>query len=339
MLEITFFGIALVATIAGIVVFRRYGRALKMIDIPNERSAHSSPTLRGGGVVIVAVCLVLYAAASLVGLGPINWSYIAGAIVVAAVSWIDDATGLLARVKFLAHSSAAIILMAGSGVITTMYLPGCGPVAFPAVISYVITFLWLTWMVTVFNFMDGIDGLAGAQAVIAGIGWAAMGLWLGDTALYIFAGVVAFSSLGFLLFNWHPARLFMGDVGSAFLGYTFAAMPQLASDADSDKRAWLFTAAVSFVLLFAFDMAFTFTRRLLRGEKAWRPHREHLYQRLVLAGWAHSSVSLLYGGFGSLLVLAFIGSLATGGTWTLLLLLTYSVIPLTVVFLALRKKV
>ena len=339
MLEISFFLTALVATIAGILAFRRYAPALGMIDVPNERSSHSSPTLRGGGVVIATVCLVLYIGASLVGLGPINWSFVAGAVVVAVVSVIDDGTGLRAQIKFLAHCAAAVLLVAGSGPMGSVLVPGFGPVVFPTGAAYALTFLWVAGMITVYNFMDGIDGIAGSQAVIAGVGWAALGLWFGDPMLYIFAGVIACSGVGFLLFNWPPASLFMGDVGSAFLGYTFAAMPLLASVPGARKSPWMFTAAVSFMLLFAFDMAFTFTRRLLRSEKAWQPHREHLYQRLVLSGWSHSSVSALYAALALLVTAACLLAVTMGGSAVLLLLFLYAVLPLAMTFLTFRKNV
>jgi Fuc2NAc and GlcNAc transferase len=338
MLETTFFGIALVATVAGIALFRRYGSALGTLDIPNERSSHTTPTLRGGGIVIVAVSLLLFIGLSATGLGRANWPFVAGALIVAVVSWIDDGFSLPAWVRFIAHSGAAVMLIGGAGPLTGLALPGFGSVIFAPWISYGLTFLWIVWMINAYNFMDGIDGIAGAQGVVAGVAWAAVGLWLSDPAAYIFAGVIAFVSLGFLIHNWSPARVFMGDVGSAFLGYTFAAMP-LIVEADPDRRPWLFTAAISFVWMFVFDTVFTLVRRLSKKEKVWLAHRKHIYQRLVISGWGHGTVSLIYGGLSLLVSAAFIAAFVFGGIAVPLLFFIYALAPAGVAFPAFRKKV
>lgn len=337
MTEILFFGIAFIATFVGIVVFRRYGNAAGMLDIPNERSSHSAPTLRGAGIVIVIVCLSLYIAAAFSSGSEINWSYFIGASIVAAVSWIDDLRGLGMLFRLIVHGVVAAVLIAGSGPITEVYVPGFSYISFGPV-SYIFTFLWVVWMITAYNFMDGIDGIAGAQAVVAGAGWSTVGFLLGGPLIFCFGGIIAFSSLGFLIHNWHPARVFMGDVGSAFLGFTFAAMP-LMSSGQQEKSAWLLTAGLSFLWLFLFDTVFTFGRRLLRGIKAWLPHREHLYQRLVISGLGHGAVSLLYAGLTLAVAGVFIAAFIFGGIFKLLLVLTYVAVPSVVIFFAFRKKV
>lgn len=338
MLEIIFFGTALVLTVAGVAVFRRYGSAIGTFDIPNERSSHTSPTLRGGGLVIVVVCLALYVGSSAAVGARTDWAFVAGAVIVAAVSWIDDAVSLPAIVRFIAHSAAAVILIAGSGALTGIHVPAFGPVAFGPLLSSAVTFFWIVWMINAYNFMDGIDGIAGAEGVVAGIGWAAMGIWLGDKGLYIFAGVLAFSCLGFLFHNWHPARVFMGDVGSAFLGYTLAAVPLIAN-ADQEKTQFLFTAAISFVWLFLFDTVFTFVRRLVKKEKVWLAHRNHIYQRLVIRGWGHATVTALYTGLSMFVAGASLTAFVVAGNATPLALFSYAVAPTLVAFPAFRKKV
>lgn len=338
MQEIIFFGIALVATILGIAAFRRYGGALGTLDVPNERSSHTVPTLRGGGLVIVAVSLLLYIALAPAGLGQTNWAFVAGAVLVAAVSWIDDRFDLPAWVRLIAHGAAAAIVIAGSGTLNGFYIPGIGSAPMIPWISYPVTFLWIVGMINSYNFMDGIDGIAGAQSTVAGLAWAAMCIWLGDAGTYIFMGVVAFSSLGFLFHNWSPARVFMGDVGSAFLGYTFAALP-LIVETDSGLRPMLFAAAVSFVWLFVFDTVFTFVRRVWRKEKVWLAHRQHIYQRLVISGWSHAAVSLIYAGLTTLVFASFIATVVFAGNAVPLLFLTYALVPVVVTFPLLRKKV
>lgn len=338
MLEIIFFGTALIATIAGIALFRRHGLAVGTLDVPNERSSHTLPTLRGGGLVIVLVCLSLYFAVSFTGAGEINWSFVFGAVIVAAVSWIDDKYSLPAWVKFIAHSASAAVLIAGSSPLTGIFVPAIGQLVLHELILQVFAFFWVVWMINAYNFMDGIDGIAGAQGVVAGIGWAAVSLWTGDGGTYLLAGVIVFACLGFLFHNWSPAHVFMGDVGSAFLGYTFAALPLIAQKTGDESR-WLLTAAASFVWLFVFDTVFTFVRRVLKGEKVWIAHRQHLYQTLVILGWGHGAVSAMYAGLTLLLVAAFLAAFTLGGIAEPLLLLTYIALPAAVIFLVFRKKV
>jgi SAM-dependent methyltransferase len=170
----------------------------------------------------------------------------------------------------------------------------------------VLTLLWIVGLTNAYNFMDGIDGIAGCQAAIAGMGWCALGGWSGLPLVTVLGLLLAASSLGFLIHNWPPAKIFMGDVGSTFLGYSLAVLPILA--AQSDPR--LAVAGVLLVWPSVFDASFTFLRRLRRGENVFAAHRSHLYQRLVITGLSHRWVSSLYG------ALALIG-LALACAWTL----------------------
>jgi UDP-N-acetylmuramyl pentapeptide phosphotransferase/UDP-N-acetylglucosamine-1-phosphate transferase len=162
-----------------------------------------------------------------------------------------------------------------------------------------------------YNFMDGIDGIAAGQALIAAVGWSLLAWATQSMTVFPFAVVLGGSALGFLVHNWSPASVFMGDVGSAFLGYTFAALPLLArSPRTSAANDPLPLLALLFVWPFVFDSFFTFLRRLSRREHIFSPHRSHLYQRLVLAGYSHATTSLLY------LSLAGVG-VAIGLAWVL----------------------
>ena len=157
----------------------------------------------------------------------------------------------------------------------------------------IITFLWIVGLTNAYNFMDGIDGIAGGQAVVAGLGWATIG-WLNNVPLVFALGLfICASSLGFLGHNWPPAHIFMGDVGSAFLGYTFAILPLLHNNATMPLVGLLL------VWPFVFDTVFTFVRRLLKGENVFSAHRSHLYQRLVIAGYSHQRVALTYIGLAA----------------------------------------
>jgi UDP-N-acetylmuramyl pentapeptide phosphotransferase/UDP-N-acetylglucosamine-1-phosphate transferase len=158
-----------------------------------------------------------------------------------------------------------------------------------------LTFLWIVGLTNAYNFMDGIDGIAGSQAVVVGLGWSLLG-WLGQQPHLCAMGLMLTgASLGFLLHNWPPARIFMGDVGSAFLGYTFAVLPLMTAHVPhADSRLALIGALLLWP--FIFDSAFTFVRRATRGENVLAAHRSHLYQRLVISGRTHLFVTTLYAG-------------------------------------------
>lgn len=339
MLELAIFAVALIATIGGIAVFKRIGLSKRLLDVPNERSSHETPTPKGGGLIVVTVCLLLYIVAATVGNSTIRWSYIVGAVLIAVVSWLDDVYDLSAFIRLIVHGIAAVVVILGCGAITTIYVPIVGSPIELGWIGQVITFVWIVWLINAYNFMDGIDGIAGIQAVVAGIAWAVCGYLVEDNTLYLFGGVIAFSSLGFLVHNWPPASIFLGDVGSAFLGFTFACMPLLFGSTGSVAASWLAVATLAFTWIFVVDAVLTFIRRSLKGEKVWIAHRQHLYQQLVIGGWSHGSVSLLYGTVGSLVAAAFFTAFAFRGNWEALLVFVLVGSAGLVAVLASRKKV
>jgi UDP-N-acetylmuramyl pentapeptide phosphotransferase/UDP-N-acetylglucosamine-1-phosphate transferase len=270
------------------------GRRIKQnrYAMPNERSLHSEPVPYGGGLLIAIICIVAYLPISYFVLNTFSWGYFTGALLITLISYIDDVYRLGTPVRLAVHSVAAILVIVDLGTWHGITMLGGLQMGNWA---YVLTFIWIVWMVNAYNFMDGIDGLAGLQSVIAGVGWLSLGYLLDMPALYLFAGAIAASSLGFLIHNWPPAQIFMGDVGSAFLGFTFAVLPLLARHM-ADK-AWdlLPIAAVLFVWFFLFDSATTRLRLLLRGANVVAAHREHLFQRLVTSGLSHRQVTIVYG--------------------------------------------
>jgi UDP-N-acetylmuramyl pentapeptide phosphotransferase/UDP-N-acetylglucosamine-1-phosphate transferase len=145
--------------------------------------------------------------------------------------------------------------------------------------------------------------------------------------------------LGFLVHNWHPARIFLGDVGSAFLGFTFAVIPLLAGAEHSGKSAPLPLIGVLLVWLFVFDTGLTFFSRLIRRQKVWTPHREHLYQRLIISGFSHSAVSLLYGVLSITIVLSLILAMALRGHFEMILLALIVVETVGLVIFASTRKI
>ena len=300
--------LALVLSYLGVAVLRRWAERRQILDIPNERSSHTLPIPRGGGIAIVFFSLIGFIV--IWQFNPI-WpfsvflTYLVGGVLIAAVSCLDDFHSLPNRIRFAAHSLCAILAILGFGYFRSISIPFLGQLHL-GWIGLLVTFLWIVGLTNAYNFMDGIDGIAGGEGVIAGLGWALLG-WVTDEQLVCILGILlATTSLGFLGHNWPPARIFMGDVGSAFLGYTFAILAVIA--AQKDPRLAL--AGGLLVWPFVFDTTFTFLRRLRNGENVFAAHRSHLYQRLVTAGYSHRFVTLLYiglSGAGAILAL----------TWTL----------------------
>jgi Fuc2NAc and GlcNAc transferase len=256
-----------------------------LLDRPNLRSSHRDATPRGGGVALVAAVV-----ASLSVTYP-RWTpgagagaLFGGAVVIALVGLRDDRAGLMPLPKFALQLVAAALCVSGTGGLRRLPLPppldvALGPVGIPLAV------LWIVAVINFYNFLDGIDGLAGIQGAVTGLGVA----WAGWHPLATVIGAaVSAACVGFLMFNWHPARIFMGDVGSGFLGYTFATLPLLAAPAGREE-AVLFVGMS--LWLFLADASLTLGRRLARGARWHEAHREHLYQRLVILGSSQASVA------------------------------------------------
>ena len=285
--------VAAILTAGLIPALDRWARASgRLLDRPNDRSSHRVPTPRVGGAAIVVAVFAGLALAGAIGAPPVPRPGLlaAGALAIATMSLLDDLRSLPVLVRLAGHA-----LVAGGVVIDVGPWPVHALLDRLPLVSMVVGALWIVGLVNAYNFMDGIDGLAGSQAVVAGAGWAILGVVTGAPELTGPALALAAASAAFLAFNWHPARVFMGDTGSAFLGYAFAVMP--VAIAPSPR---VFAAAALFVWPFIFDAAFTFVRRLARGENVVRAHRSHLYQRLISTGLSHRQVSLTYLGLGTL---------------------------------------
>lgn len=293
-------GVALFSFSIGALV-RRYAGVLRLIDVPNERSSHSTLTPRGGGLGIVMATVLGLASARLLDIALPAAAFlvlIGGGVMVAVVSLIDDLRGVRPPIRLGVHFAAGGMVLVFGGVLFAVDVPSIGHL-YLGWVGVPLILLWVAGMANAFNFMDGVDGLAGSQAVIAAGTWAVAGWYLERGDLMTIGVLLAAASAGFLIHNWSPARLFMGDVGSAFLGYSLAAVPLLA-DA---PRAPLAFSGVVVLWPFVFDPAYTLIRRASRGENLFLAHRSHLYQRLVAAGWRHQSVCLLY------VLIAFAGSI------------------------------
>lgn len=249
------------------------GVGRKIQDVPNARSLHKAPVPRIGGAGLMAGILAAWAVMGM----PLVWWILWPLLFLFVVSMLDDMRGLPVRARLLAHIAAAVAMALGSGL-----------VAQNAVLSAVVI-LTVVWMTNLYNFMDGSDGLAGGMALF---GFSAYGVaaWLhgGETLAWLNFCVAA-AALGFLVFNFHPARVFMGDAGSIPLGFLAAGMG-LWGWQQGQWPVWLPLLAFS---PFVVDATVTLLKRAVRGAQITEAHREHYYQRLVQIGWGHRNVALL----------------------------------------------
>lgn len=255
-------------------LLRRYALNKQIIDVPNARSSHTIPTPRGGGVAIVLTFL-----ACLPVLGLFGWASpralvaIGGAgALVAVIGFMDDHGHIAARWRLLGHFAGACWLL--------IWLGGLAPLQMFGFtlnlqwFSYIVAAFYSVWMLNLYNFMDGIDGIASVEAITACVGMAVLAALAGVPDLMALPLLLAAATAGFLFWNFPPAKIFMGDAGSGFLGIVLAGL--------SLQAAWLspplFWAWLILLGVFVVDATFTLIRRLVRGDKVYEAHRSHAYQ-------------------------------------------------------------
>jgi UDP-GlcNAc:undecaprenyl-phosphate GlcNAc-1-phosphate transferase len=259
----------------------------RILDHPNERSLHQRPVPRMGGIGVAAGI-----AASVPFVSQMEWWPLwLGACFLVGISFLDDIIGLPIIGRLLVHFVAAGGAAAGLLLNRT------------AVILVLLAVVAIVWMTNLYNFMDGMDGLAGGMALFGFGFYALAGVLSGHLPFAVTNAAIAAAAGAFLLFNFHPARIFMGDAGSTLFGFLAACLGLLGWQ----LGIWTLWFPGLVFSPFIVDATVTLARRLLRGEKFWRPHREHYYQRLVLSGWGHRrtvlaeyGVMVLCGGFALL---------------------------------------
>jgi len=273
-----------------------------MIDVPNHRSLHEQPMPRAGGapMALAAIAGVTFLGLIRPHLLPAKWllTIAIGGGVVAWIGWLDDKSSLSAKTRFMVHIIA-------SAWAVNWLVPAETPFLGKLAAGF-----WVAWAINFYNFMDGIDGLAGAEAVVIALGAGYIAGRLGILGSLTVAWVIAASALGFLFWNWPPAKIFMGDAGSGFLGYAFGCL------AIGSGTGWAggFYTYLLLLALFWGDASFTLLKRILRGERFWEAHRQHLYQQAVQKGYSHHEVTL---SFVTLNMLLFIAAALMAGIGTM----------------------
>jgi Fuc2NAc and GlcNAc transferase len=259
---------------------KNYAIKQSLVDIPNDRSSHTVATPHGGGIAIALTWFVGLIYLYFNGQIESNLFYaLMVGIIISVVSYFDDLFELSAKFRLLAQTLVAAIVL--------YFLGGLENLNFAIfnldnqIITNIFAFLLIVWFINLYNFLDGIDGYAGSEAIFLGI--AGFLLFGGAHFLVLIAAV-----FGFLVWNWHKAKIFMGDVGSTLLGYNVAIFTIYYANSASENL-WIWIVLFG---LFWFDATLTLLRRKLNGEKLSQAHRKHAYQRLTQAGWSHSKVTL-----------------------------------------------
>lgn len=269
------------------LLIRRYALAKSLLDIPNARSSHTIPTPRGGGLAFVIVFLLLLPLLYIYQFISLNilvglWG---AGILIAAIGFLDDKGHIAARWRLLAHFIAAIWLLYWLAGFPSLYLLG---ISVPAIITTVLALFYIVWLLNLYNFMDGIDGIASVEAVFVCVAGAILYYAAGYPIFASSALLLAGAVVGFLVWNFPPAKIFMGDAGSGFLGVILAGL--------SIQAAWvssqLFWAWLILLGVFIVDATWTLIHRLLRKEKVYEAHRSHTYQFAVRFFGNHITVTL-----------------------------------------------
>lgn len=270
---------------------RRYALSKSLMDIPNARSSHTVPTPRGGGVAIVLSFLLLLLVLPVLSLLQWNsaWALMGAGAGIAVLGFLDDHGHIAARWRLLGHFAGAIWAL--------FWLGGMPPIALFGMsldmgwLGLVLAALYLVWMLNLYNFMDGIDGLASVEAICVCVSASLIYALAGLGMLAWAPLLLAFTVAGFLYWNFPPAKIFMGDAGSGFLGITLGILSLQAAWV-SPPLLWVWLILLG---VFIVDATFTLIRRLLRGDKVYEAHRSHAYQYASRQFGRHLPVTLAVG--------------------------------------------
>ncbi len=260
---------------------------LGIMDIPNQRSLHTIPTPRTGGLaVLFAVSVGFFIFYDEINIGLL--SMLPYGLVILAIAFVDDIYSISALLRFTLQIVVALVFVLNGLNLDILSLPGLD-IPLNNFMASTVTVIFIVWVVNLYNFMDGMDGFAGGMAIIGFSTFAILSVMQGDTNFAILNLVVVAAAFGFIIFNLPPAKIFLGDVGSTLFG-TLVALFILWADVTHVFPAWL---GVIVFMPFFLDASVTLCKRVLKKEKVWQAHRSHYYQRLVLLGLGHKKTLML----------------------------------------------
>lgn len=284
---------------------RRYALKKDLLDIPNARSSHSVPTPRGGGLSIIIVLLISAVVSLFLPDAPVQLlvSLVLATLAYAVLGWQDDKHDLPASIRFLFQLLIAAVFIEW---LVWNRMPDF-TLSSGGIVVILFSVLWIVWMVNLYNFMDGIDGISAVETIMLGT---VTSFWFAMSGVYSIAIIciaVAGAGLGFLRWNWSPAKIFMGDVGSLALGAFFAIIALIGSSSLNIP----FSAFLILYAVYLVDSGVTLLQRIIKRERWWQAHRSHFYQRAVQSGYSHAQVSLAVMVIN--LLLALLASLVVAG--------------------------
>ncbi|MBO6566693.1 MAG: undecaprenyl/decaprenyl-phosphate alpha-N-acetylglucosaminyl 1-phosphate transferase [Pseudomonadales bacterium] len=270
-------------------------RFVRIMDEPNHRSSHVKAVPRAGGVSIVITFYIGIALTWLLGeFEDVDFGLLAGFLfatfIIATISLIDDITDQSALVKLITQMVAVGIVLSIGIYLDELAFPGFSYVDL-GWIGIVISFFWILGLTNAYNFMDGLDGLAGGVAAIAGLFFLIITYLQGSSFVYIISYSLLAGALGFLFLNFPPAKIILGDVGAAFIGFVFAVLAIIATRFDESRTSFFVIPMLMFN--FIYDTSFTLVKRWLQGKNVLEAHREHLYQLMNRSGFSHMEVVLV----------------------------------------------
>ena len=271
----------------------RWSLFLGIVDVPNQRSSHTEPTPRGGGMAIVFT-FVLFTFIVRRDLGISSgqfWGLIVNSVLIAGLGFLDDLYTLRHLPRIIGWVVITLNFLAYGIEINSITIPLVGLINF-GLFSPLVTFIWLIGVTNFFNFMDGIDGLASSEALSVSGFLAAIALLSGNMFVFTASILIFGAVLGFLPHNFPRAKLFMGDGGSNFLGFVFAALAVIGNQSEAGHIP--FIIPVILLNMFLLDAGITLIKRIPKGKDWLKPHREHVYQRLVKLDYSHVQVTILY---------------------------------------------
>lgn len=276
-----------------------------ILDHPNDRSLHSIAIPRMGGLAIVSAILISFVFIYAFVESDLIFTLIVTTMVaIATLSYFDDKRGLPIKLRLSVQIICALLLSLGGIALREISLPGYQWVI-PFWISIVISVVFIVWMINLYNFMDGMDGFAAGMAVVGFASLSILGYIAGHNLFFISSLVIATAAAGFLIFNFPPARIFMGDTGSASLGLLAGAFSLWGSK----EEIYPFWISLIIFSPFILDATVTLLKRLIRGEVIWQAHKSHYYQRLVEKGWGHKRTVLFE--YGIMIICAIAAIIAT----------------------------
>lgn len=267
-----------------------------ILDIPNQRSSHTKPTATTGGIAIfltffLGMGIIYFVADETMIISKFFIGFLLSSLLIACMSLYDDYKKKPLSLRLITQIVAIIIVMSFGIIINHIDVPFLRDHSM-GIVGNLITFLWILGLTNAYNFMDGLDGMAAGNAIIAAIFLAIISFSQGSNFTYIVCYTLIAGTAGFLVFNFPNGKLFMGDVGSTFLGFTFATLAIISSLYDNAHTSLLVVPLLFFH--FIYDTFFTFTRRLLRKENVFQAHRTHLYQLFNQLGYSHTKVTFFY---------------------------------------------